>query len=66
MHIKIVSTLIPPDHAVYISNVIVLCVASLKVTSRLTFPRNDGCRSRVLSQFGVRAKIDKIKVLKKY
>ena len=46
----------PPEDAVYINTVIVFCVGPLNVTSRSTFPRIDGCRSRVLSQLGVKSK----------
>ena len=49
----------------YISTVMVVCVASLKVTSRLTLPLSDGCRSRVLSQFGVKSIAKCKKLLKK-
>ena len=59
------STQTPPDDAVHVNNVIVVCVASFKVSLRLTFPLNDACRSRVLSQFGVSSKIDNIKILEK-
>ena len=57
--------LIPPDDAVYISTVIVFCVASLNVTSRLTLPRIEGCKSRVLSEFGVKSNKEKKKLYKK-
>lgn len=53
---KSFDTLIPPDDAVYIKTVIVFLVASLKVTSKSTFPLIGGSKSRVLSQFGVRCK----------
>ena len=49
----------------YIRTVIVFCVASLNVTSRLTLPRNDGCKSRVLSQFGVKSIKKQKKTLQK-
>ena len=56
----------PPDDAVYISTEIAFSVAFLKVTSRLTLPLNEGCKSRVLSQFGVKSTEEGKKVLKRW